>query len=78
MRVGIIVILKNRARSFLKIAFYASSRHVCFGAFASLMAWADMVDSGCIFVEAAVTVGASPVPRFKNVLPEPFTGKFWA
>jgi hypothetical protein len=75
---GIIVILKNRARSFLKVAFYASSRHVCLGAFAAFMAWADMVNGGCIFVEAAVTIGTSPVPRFKDVLPETLTGKFWA
>ena len=78
MGVSFVVIVKNRTRCFLKIAFYASSCHVGFVALAAFVAWADMIDSGSVFVQTTVTIGTFPTPRFKNVLPKTFAGKFWA
>ena len=78
MRVSVIVIVKNRTRCFLKIAFYASRCHVGFGAFAALVAWADMIDSGRVFVKITVTIGTFPTPGLKDVLPKTLAGKFWA
>ena len=78
MRMSVVVIIKNWTRCFLEIAFYASSCHVCLGALASFVAWANVIDGSCVFVQITVTIGTFPTPGLKDMPPKTFAGKFWA